>query len=193
MPWPYRDSMEAFLVSTGTVAIAEIGDKTQLLAILLAARFGAPLPIVLGILAATVLNHTLAAILGVAAGDFISGNSLRLVLAVSFLAMAVWTLLPDRLSVTGNIPVGYGAFAATLVSFFLLEMGDKTQVATVMLAAHYKSIVTVAAGTTAGMMIADVPSVYLGEFAARKIPLKPVRIAAAGIFIVLAVATLASG
>jgi putative Ca2+/H+ antiporter (TMEM165/GDT1 family) len=185
--------MEALLISTGAVAIAEIGDKTQLLAIFLAARFRAPLPIVFGIFAATVLNHTFAAALGVVAGDFLSGEALRWILAVSFLGMAIWTLLPDRLDDLLKVSGKSGAFAATLISFFLLEMGDKTQLATVALAAHYKSIVTVAAGTTAGMLIADVPAVYLGEFAARTIPLKLARMIAAVVFFALALATLVFG
>ena len=185
--------MEALLISMGAVAIGEIGDKTQLLAILLAARFRAPLPIVLGIFVATVLNHTLAAALGVVGGDFLSGETLRWVLAVSFLGMAIWALLPDRLDNALNVPGTSGAFFATLVSFFLLEMGDKTQLATVALAAHYKSIVTVTAGTTAGMLIADVPAVYLGEFAARTIPLKLARMIAAAVFFGLALAVLVFG
>jgi putative Ca2+/H+ antiporter (TMEM165/GDT1 family) len=185
--------MEAFLVSTGVVAIAEIGDKTQLLAILLAARFRAPVAIVLGIFAATVLNHALASTLGVVAGDFLSGDVLRWVLAISFLAMGIWTLMPDQLDGPLKVSDKSGAFVATLISFFLLEMGDKTQLATIALAAHYQSIVVVAAGTTAGMMIADVPAVYLGEFAARKIPLKPARMVAAAIFFALAAVTLIFG
>lgn len=185
--------MEAFLVSTGAVAIAEIGDKTQLLAILLAARFRAAGPIVAGIFAATVLNHAAAAALGVAAGDFISGPALRWILAGSFAAMGIWCLLPDKMDGPPKLFETSGAFVATLVSFFLLEIGDKTQLATVALAAHYRSVATVAAGTTLGMMIADVPAVYLGEFAAKRLPLKAMRLTAAAIFIALALATVLLG
>jgi Ca2+/H+ antiporter, TMEM165/GDT1 family len=182
--------MEAFLVSAGAVAIAEIGDKTQLLAILLAARFRAPLPIILGILAATVVNHALAATVGVVAGDALTGYVLRWILAASFFAMAIWTLLPDSMDGPPKLAGKSGAFIATAISFFVLEMGDKTQLATVALAAHYDSIGLVAAGTTLGMMIADVPAVYLGEFAAKTIPLKPARIVAAAFFFILAAVTL---
>ena len=182
--------MEALLVSTGVVALAEIGDKTQLLAILLAARFRAPLPIILGIFAATAVNHGLAALVGNAAGDFLTPDVLRLILAVSFLAMAAWMLLPDRLDEGPKMFGRLGAFGATAISFFLIEMGDKTQLATVALAAHYHSVVLVAAGTTLGMMVADVPAVYLGEIVTRKIPLAWVRAAAAIVFLLLALLAL---
>ena len=180
--------MEAILVSCGAVALAEIGDKTQLLAILLAARFRAPVPIILGILCATLINHGLAAGVGVVAGDYLSGDVLRWLLIVSFAGMAAWCLLPDKMDQAPSFAGHSGAFAATLVSFFLVEIGDKTQLATVALAAHYRSVVLVAAGTTAGMMIADVPAVYLGELAAKRIPLKPARFVAAAIFAGLALA-----
>lgn len=182
--------MEAFFVSTGVVALAEIGDKTQLLAILLAARFRAPLPIVLGIFAATVVNHGLAALLGDVAGAWLTPDMLRVILAVSFAAMAIWMLLPDRLDKGPAMIDRLGAFGATAISFFLIEMGDKTQLATVALAAHYHSVVAVAAGTTLGMMIADVPAVYLGEIVMRKIPLRVVRAAAAAVFLLLALLAL---
>jgi putative Ca2+/H+ antiporter (TMEM165/GDT1 family) len=180
--------MEAILVSCGAVAMAEIGDKTQLLAILLAARFRAPLPIILGILCATLINHGLAAGMGAAAGDYLSGDVLRWLLVGSFAGMAAWCLLPDTMDQAPSLAGHSGAFAATLVSFFLVEIGDKTQLATVALAAHYRSVVLVAAGTTAGMMIADVPAVYLGELAAKRIALKPARFVAAAIFAVLGLA-----
>jgi Ca2+/H+ antiporter, TMEM165/GDT1 family len=179
--------MEAFLVSAGVVGFAEIGDKTQLLAILLGLRFRAPLPIVLGILGATAVNHTLAAVLGTYIGVWL-GENLSGILAVSFLAMGLWTLLPDRLEGEPRLFEKWGAFGATLISFFLIEMGDKTQLATMALAAHFNSVAVVAMGTTLGMMIADVPAVYLGDIAGNKIPLKLVRAIAAGIFILLGLA-----
>ena len=180
--------MEAILVSCGAVALAEIGDKTQLLAILLAARFRAPVPVILGIFCATLINHGLAAGVGVVAGDYLSGDVLRWVLAVSFAGMAAWCLLPDTMDQAPGFAGHSGAFMATLVSFFLIEIGDKTQIATVALAAHYRSVFLVAAGTTAGMMLSDVPAVYLGELAAKRIPMKPARMIAAAIFAALAVA-----
>lgn len=180
--------METILVSTLVVATAEFGDKTQLLAILLAARFRAPVPIILGILAATLFNHSLAALLGWYAGDVLSGDMLRWVLAVSFLAMAIWTLQTDRLDKPPAMFDKFGAFAASLLAFFIIEIGDKTQVATIALAAAYQSVVVVTVGTTLGMMIADVPAVYLGEIAARKLPLNWMRRIAAGIFFVMAAA-----
>ena len=180
--------METVLVSLGAVAFAEIGDKTQLLAILLAARFRAPLPIILGIFAATAANHSLAALFGVAAGNWLSSGVLSGVLAVSFLAMAAWTLLPDSLEKEPRLFEKLGPFGATLVSFFLIEIGDKTQIATVALAARYHDFLLVATGTTLGMLVADVPAVYLGEIVARRIPLKWMRLAAALIFLVLGIA-----
>ncbi len=182
--------METLLVSVGAVAFAELGDKTQLLAIVLAARFRAPIPIILGILAATLVNHSLAALLGSFAGDLLSEEVLRGVLVVSFLAMAVWALLPDRLDTAPKMFNRFGAFGATLVSFFLIEMGDKTQIATMALAARFHSVLLVTAGTTLGMMIADVPAVYLGDVAANKLPLRLMRIVAALIFLALAAAVI---
>jgi putative Ca2+/H+ antiporter (TMEM165/GDT1 family) len=182
--------METLLISAGAVAFAELGDKTQLLAIVLAARFRRPIPIILGILAATLVNHTLAALLGSFAGDFLSEDVLRGVLVVSFLAMAVWALLPDSLDTAPKMVNRFGAFGATLVSFFLIEMGDKTQLATMALAARFHSVVLVTAGTTLGMMIADVPAVYLGDTAAHRLPLRLMRIVAALIFIALALAVI---
>jgi Ca2+/H+ antiporter, TMEM165/GDT1 family len=180
--------METILVSTAVVAAAEFGDKTQLLAILLAARFRAPVPIILGILVATLFNHALAAFFGWYASDLLSGDTLRWVLAISFLAMAIWTLQTDRLDKPPAMFDRFGAFLATLIAFFILEIGDKTQVATIALAAHYQSVVVVTIGTTLGMMIANVPAVYLGEMAARKFPLTWMRRIAAAILLLMAIA-----
>jgi putative Ca2+/H+ antiporter (TMEM165/GDT1 family) len=182
-------NFSAILVSTGVVAFAELGDKTQLLAIFLAARFRAPLPVILGILAATAVNHTLAAWVGTYVGEWL-GQNLSWILGISFVAMGLWTLLPDKLDGEPKLTEKWGAFGATLVSFFLIEMGDKTQLATMVLAARYDAVVSVAMGTTLGMMIADVPAVYLGEIAAKRLPLKLMRTIAAIIFLVLGVAAL---
>jgi Ca2+/H+ antiporter, TMEM165/GDT1 family len=181
--------VETIIVSTLVVATAEFGDKTQLLAILLAARFRAPVPILLGILGATLFNHALAASFGWYASDILSGDVLRWTLAVSFLAMAIWTLQTDRLDKPPAMFDRYGAFLATLIAFFVVEIGDKTQVATIALAAHYQSVAVVTIGTTLGMMIANVPAVYLGEIAARKLPLKWMRRIAAGILFLMAIVT----
>jgi Ca2+/H+ antiporter, TMEM165/GDT1 family len=182
--------MEAFLVSTGIVALAEIGDKTQLLAFMLAARFRKPLPISLGILIATLLNHGLAGALGAWITSQLAPEVLRWGLGISFLAMAVWVLVPDRPGTTGSRMTRFGAFGTTLIAFFLVEIGDKTQIATVALAAQYPSLSAVVLGTTLGMMLANVPAVLLGERFARKIPAKLVHGIAAGIFAALGVATL---
>ncbi len=181
--------METIIVSTLVVATAEFGDKTQLLAILLAARFRAPVPILLGILAATLFNHALAAFFGWYASDILSGDVLRWILAASFLAMAIWTLQTDRLDKPPEMFDRFGAFLATLIAFFIIEIGDKTQVATIALAAHYQSVVMVTIGTTLGMMIANVPAVYLGEIAARKMPLNWMRRVAAAILLLMAIVT----
>jgi Ca2+/H+ antiporter, TMEM165/GDT1 family len=180
--------METILVSTLVVATAEFGDKTQLLAILLAARFRAPVPIILGIFAATMFNHALAALFGRYAGDLFGGDTLRWVLAVSFLAMAIWTLRTDRLDKPPAVLVRFGAFVATLIAFFIIEIGDKTQIATVALAARYQSVAIVTIGTTLGMMIANIPAVYLGEIAARRLPLNWMRSIAAALFLLMALA-----
>jgi Ca2+/H+ antiporter, TMEM165/GDT1 family len=175
--------MEAFLVSTGLVAIAEIGDKTMLLAILLAARFRQPAPILLGILVATLLNHGLAAFVGQLAAGLLTGPWMKWVLGIAFLAFAGWALVPDKLEEDEAPPVlrAGSIFLTTAVAFFLVEMGDKTQVATIALGAQFHNVVLVAAGTTLGMMLANAPAVFLGEVAATKIPLKVIRwIAAAG-------------
>lgn len=180
--------MEIVLVSTLVVAAAEFGDRTQLLAMLLAARFRAPVPIILGIFAATVFNHALAAVFGWYAGDLVSGDILRWVLVASFVAMAFWVLRTDRLDKPPAMFDRYGAFAATLIAFFLIEIGDKTQIATIALAAHYEDVALVTMGTTLGMMIANIPAVYLGEIAARKLPLKWTRRIAAAILLMMAAA-----
>ena len=183
--------MEAILVSTGVVALAEMGDKTQLLAFILAARFKRPLPIILGILLATLLNHGLAGALGTWITSVISQDVLRWVLGLSFIAMAIWTLIPDKIEDGGTqIASKLGVFGATFITFFLAEMGDKTQIATIALAAHYVAPLMVIAGTTLGMLIADVPAVFLGNKFADKIPMKLVHSIAAGIFAVMGVLTL---
>lgn len=183
--------MDALLVSTGVVALAEIGDKTQLLAFILAARFKKPLPIIAGILCATVVNHGLAGALGAWITHHVSVDILRWVLGVSFIAMAVWTMIPDKIEdEETQIAKKFGVFGATLITFFLAEMGDKTQIATIAMAAHYANPVLVVIGTTLGMLIADVPAVFVGDKLAAKIPMKLVHTIAASIFAVLGIATL---
>lgn len=174
--------MESFLVSTGLVAVAEIGDKTQLLAFVLAARFRKPLPVMLGILAATLVNHGVAASLGVWVTSLLAPGTLRWLLGLSFMAMAVWVLQPDGVDDEPPAANGFGVFGATLVAFFVAEMGDKTQVATVAIAASYASLIPVVAGTTLGMMITNAPSVYLGERCGRRINMRWVRGTAALLF-----------
>lgn len=182
--------MEAFLVSTGIVALAEIGDKTQLLAFLLAAKFRRPIPIVLGILAATLANHAFAGAVGTWITTLMPPQALRWVLGVSFIAMAIWTLIPDKLDEEETQLAKMSVFGTTLVAFFLAEMGDKTQIATVALAAQFQSLALVVAGTTLGMMIANVPAVLLGDRVAHRIPVRLVHGMAAVIFAILGVATL---
>ena len=182
--------MEAFLVSIGVVAIAEMGDKTQLLALMLAARYRAPVSIMLGILLATVLNHGLAAWMGVLAADFVGPGALRWILGASFLVMAAWVLAPDKAGDDPGLAKRTSAFTATLISFFLVEIGDKTQIATIALAARYNDVALVAAGTTLGMMLANIPAVYAGSFALAKLPLKAIRIGAAILFAALGLAAL---
>ncbi|HET8690556.1 MAG TPA: TMEM165/GDT1 family protein [Steroidobacteraceae bacterium] len=177
--------MESFLVSTGVVALAEIGDKTQLLALLLAARFRRPLPIVLGILAATLANHALAGAAGAWCAALVGPEALRWILGLSFIAMAAWTLVPDKAGGASAAEPRFGVFGATAIAFFLVEMGDKTQIATVALAARYASLAAVVGGTTLGMMLANVPVVLLGEVAATKLPMRLVRAAAALVFAAL--------
>jgi putative Ca2+/H+ antiporter (TMEM165/GDT1 family) len=174
--------MDAFLTSTAIVALAEIGDKTQLLAILLAARFRKPVPIILGILAATLANHALAAFVGVAAADLLNGRWFQYAVALGFIAMGVWTLIPDRLDQDETKPARHGAFLTTLVCFFLVEMGDKTQVATIALGARFHAVASVAAGTTLGMMIANVPAVVLGDAILKRAPIRLVHGLAAALF-----------
>ena len=183
--------METLLVSTGVVALAEIGDKTQLLALLLAARFKKPLPIVAGILGATLINHGLAGALGAWITTAIPPVVLRWVLGLSFIGMAIWTLIPDRIDEADTgIASRWGVFGTTFATFFLAEMGDKTQIATVALSAHYGSALLVVLGTTLGMLIADVPVVFLGDKLASKIPMRLVHSIAALVFGVLGVVTL---
>ncbi len=183
--------MESLFVSTGVVALAEIGDKTQLLAFILAARFKKPLPIIAGIFVATLVNHGLAGALGAWITTAISPEVLRWILGLSFLGMAVWTMIPDKIEEEETkVASRFGVFGATLITFFLAEMGDKTQIATVALAAHYASPLLVVIGTTLGMLIADVPAVFIGDKLATKIPMKLVHTIAAGIFALLGIATL---
>lgn len=183
--------MESLLVSTGVVALAEIGDKTQLLAFILAARFKKPVPIILGILAATILNHGLAGALGAWITTTVSPEMLRWVLGLSFIGMAIWTMIPDKIEdEETQVAQRFGVFGATLITFFLAEMGDKTQIATIAMAAHYTSALMVVIGTTLGMLIADVPAVFVGDKLASKIPMKLVHSIAAAIFALLGVATL---
>lgn len=182
--------MEPFLISTGIVALAEIGDKTQLLAFLLAARFRRPWPIVLGILVATLANHGFAGAIGSFITSVVSPQTLRWVLGLSFIAMAIWILIPDKLEETDAKSTRFGVFGTTVIAFFLAEMGDKTQVATIALAAQYSAFFAVVGGTTLGMMIANVPAVLLGEKVANRIPVRLVHAIAALIFFVLGTATL---
>tara|TARA_R110000822_G_scaffold8704_30_gene34390 strand:+ start:13198 stop:13776 length:579 start_codon:yes stop_codon:yes gene_type:complete len=178
--------VEAFFVSTGIVALAEIGDKTQLLALLLVLRFRRPWPIVLGIFVATVANHALAGALGQLVSNFLSDTWLYTLLAISFIAVAGWTLIPDKLDEDESPSVShYGAFIATLVAFFIAEMGDKTQIATVVLAAQFDAYVWVVLGTTLGMMLANVPVVFMGNAAAGKLPLDLIRRVASGAFLLM--------
>jgi len=182
--------MEAFLVSTGIVALAEIGDKTQLLAFILAAKFRKPWPIVAGILVATIANHAFAGALGTWITSLVSPETMRWVLGLSFIGMAIWTLIPDKFDEDDAKLARFGVFGTTLLAFFLAEMGDKTQIATVALAAQYQAFFAVVAGTTFGMMLANVPAVLLGDRIAQRMPVRLVHTIAAGIFAMLGVATL---
>lgn len=183
--------MEAFLVSTGVVALGEMGDKTQLLAIVLAAAFRRPLPIILGIFVATIVNHAAAGAVGGWVAQWLGPDLLRWVIGLSFLAMAGWMLIPDEIDADDAARKHrFGVFGTTVVAFFLAEMGDKTQIATVALAARYADIVPVVLGTTAGMMLANVPAVFLGEKIAQKVSMKLVHGIASAIFAVLGVLTL---
>lgn len=180
----YDFPFQALAISTGAVAVAEIGDKTQLLALLLAARFRKPWPIVCGILLATLLNHALAAWLGQWLSAWLTPEVLRWVMAASFIAIALWTLKPDTLEEDTPLPAR-GAFIATTIAFFFAEIGDKTQVATVLLGARYDALWQVVTGTTLGMLLANVPVVLLGSHFAQKLPLKAARIGAALLFLAL--------
>ena len=183
--------MESLLISCGVVALAEIADKTQLLAFILAARFKKPAPIILGILAATIANHGLAGAVGAWITATVSPDTLRWVLGISFIGMAIWTMIPDKIEDEEiQIARKLGVFSATLITFFLAEMGDKTQIATVALAAHYAVPLLVVIGTTLGMLIADVPAVFVGDKLANKIPMRLVHSIAAAIFAILGLATL---
>lgn len=180
--------MEAFLISAGVVGLAEIGDKTQILSLLLAARFQRPWPIICGILCATLANHAAAGFAGRLFGDLLAGPWLRWVLAASFFSVAVWALFPDRLE--GERLPRYGAFLTTLCAFFIAEIGDKTQIATIGLAARFHEFYAVVAGTTLGMMLANIPVVIAGNRAAGRLPLRAIRITAAIVFAALGVLTL---
>ncbi|WP_374666510.1 TMEM165/GDT1 family protein [Ramlibacter sp.] len=184
--------MEAFLVSTGIVALAEMGDKTQLLSLVLAARFRRPWPIVWGILVATLVNHGLAGAAGAWVTQALGPQVLRWILGASFIAMAVWMLIPDRLDEdeVAAGPTRLGVFGATVVAFFLAEMGDKTQIATVMLAAQYNAWAAVVAGTTLGMMLANVPVVWFGDRITRRVPLRAVHVVSALVFLGLGLVAL---
>ncbi len=186
--------LEALLTSTLVVALAEVGDKTMLLAIVLAARLRAPWQIVAGIFVATIANHALAALVGREVAGLVESQGFRIAVALGFIAMAAWTLVPDKLDddEEASVRTKSSAFLTTLVSFFFVEIGDKTQVATIALAAHYRDVLTVAAGTTLGMMIANVPAVFLGEELVKRVSLKAARMAAAALFFVLGAWQLAS-
>jgi Ca2+/H+ antiporter, TMEM165/GDT1 family len=182
-----RSGVEAFLVSCGVVALAELGDKTQLLALVLAARFRAPVPVILGILTATLANHSLAGGVGTLLASYMNPAVMRWVLAASFIATALWMLVPDKDAALPEKPARFGAYGTTAITFFLVEMGDKTQIATAALAAKYHALIPVVTGTVLGMMVADVPVVLLGKAAAQSIPLTLVHRIAAAVFIVLGV------
>jgi Ca2+/H+ antiporter, TMEM165/GDT1 family len=176
--------MEAFLTSTALVAVAEIGDKTQLLALLLAARYRKPVPIVLGILVATLANHALASWLGTAAAAWLQGPWFATAVALGFIAMGLWTLIPDKLDDGETARAsGRSAFLTTLVAFFLVEIGDKTQIATIALGARFGDVVAVTAGTTLGMLLANAPVVFAGDALIKRVPMKAVRTAAAALFV----------
>jgi putative Ca2+/H+ antiporter (TMEM165/GDT1 family) len=182
--------VEALLVSAGVVALAEIGDKTQLLALVLAARFRAPLPVILGIFSATLVNHFAAGAVGTLLAAYVRPQIMRWVLAISFFAAAAWMFIPDKEPEPDARPARFGAYGTTLISFFFMEIGDKTQLATVALAAKYQALIPVVAGTTLGMLIADVPAVFLGGAVASRIPLKLVNRVAAAAFALLGVIVL---
>jgi putative Ca2+/H+ antiporter (TMEM165/GDT1 family) len=183
-------NMTAFLISIGVVALAEIGDKTQLLALALAAKYRKPWPIIFGILVATLANHFLAGAVGTWLTRTIGPEAMRWALGLSFIAMAIWMLIPDKLDDESEKPSRFGVFGTTLIAFFIVEMGDKTQIATVALAARYDALVAVVAGTTIGMMIANVPAVLLGNVAAEKLPKRVMNGLAAVVFALIGIAVL---
>jgi Ca2+/H+ antiporter, TMEM165/GDT1 family len=185
-----RGRVEAFLVSMGVVALAEIGDKTQLLALVLAARFRAPIPVIMGILVATLANHLAAGAVGTALAAYISPVIMRWAVALSFFGTALWMFIPDKQRQGEGAASRFGAFGTTVLSFFLAEIGDKTQIATVALAANYRNLLPVVCGTTLGMLLANVPVVLLGGAAATRIPLNLVHRIAAAAFVVLGILTL---
>ena len=185
--------MNPFLISVAAVALAEIGDKTQLLSLLLAARYRKPVPIIVGILLSTLLNHALAALVGEWIGRALGPDAIRWGIGISFLAIALWTLKPDKLDENDAAKSHGSVFIITFVAFFLAEMGDKTQVATVLLAAKFHALYAVVLGTTVGMRIANVPAVLLGKAAADRIPFQAVRLVAAGLFALLGAAALVTG
>jgi Ca2+/H+ antiporter, TMEM165/GDT1 family len=182
--------MEAFTVSTASIAVGELGDKTQLLSLILATRLRKPMPIVAGIFVATLVNHLIACLVGEWAGTLISSQTLRWVLGISFLAVAAWALIPDKMDEDVKTRGGYGVFALTAVTFFLAEMGDKTQIVALALAAKYNNLISVVAGTTLGMMIVNIPTVVFAERATKWVPVKLVRSVAAVLYAVLGVVTL---
>jgi len=182
--------VEAFLVSTMVVGLAEIGDKTQILSMILAARFHRPIPIIFGIFFATIANHAAAGLVGTLFGSFLAGPWMRWILGISFLSVAVWALFPDKYEAGDNSIGRWGAFTSTLVAFFLAEIGDKTQIATVGLAARFEHFLPVVAGTTLGMMLANIPAVILGDRLAGELPVRAIRIIAAIVFAGLGVLTL---
>jgi putative Ca2+/H+ antiporter (TMEM165/GDT1 family) len=179
--------MEAFLVSAGVVALAELGDKTQLLALLLAARFRAPVPVIAGIVTAVLVNHLTAGAVGIMVASVLSPTVLRWLLALSFVVTAVWMLIPDKEPAAGERATRFGAYGTTVVTFFLVEMGDKTQIATLALAARYQALLPVVAGTTLGMLICDVPAVLLGRAMAERVPVRLMHQIGALVFLTLAV------
>jgi putative Ca2+/H+ antiporter (TMEM165/GDT1 family) len=179
--------MEAFLVSLSTVAIAEMGDRTQLLSLVLATRYRKPWPIIAGILLATLANHAVAGIIGVWFGKYLSPSIVDAVVGTSMLAMAIWALIPDKVDGDARASTRRGAFAATLIAFFIAEIGDKTQIATLALAAGYSNLTAVVAGTTTGMMIANIPVVLAGNAFAGRLPMRPIHYATSGLFAVLGI------
>jgi len=183
-------TMDAFLISSASIAVGELGDKTQLLCLILATRLRKPVPIIAGIFVATLLNHLIACWVGEWAGKLISPQLLRWVLGISFLAVAAWALIPEKMEDDVKIRDAYGVFALTAMTFFIAEMGDKTQIVALALAAKYNDLIAVVAGTTFGMMLVNIPTVLLADRATQWIPVKLVRMIAAGVYAVLGILTL---